>query len=145
LSFGENTGQCRKGRYGKWSYQTGSCSTSDAVALRTSRRALVLLDHDRRTPSRFRRAASAIPALAAADDHAVGWRVTPELRRLLLLALEPALAVLDPALLDACPCGRVRSLQLLEALQLLQRGEQRQQRAAPQAQVPDAFATLSRR
>ena len=30
-SFGENTGQCSgNGRYGMWSYQTGSCSTSDA-------------------------------------------------------------------------------------------------------------------
>src|SRR5581483_7546845 len=95
-------------------------------------------DHDRGhlEHSQARREADA--ALAAADDHAVRLRDVAELGLGPALALQPALAVPECAPLDAL---RTRGAGLLlEALQLVQRREQRPALSVAQPHVAVAAA-----
>ena len=85
--------------------------------------------------------AEADPALPAPDDHDVWLRRVAELRLLALAAVLPGDAVLHGAELQ--PERARRALLLLEALQLLQGGEQRP--AATVAQAHAAPAAADRR
>jgi hypothetical protein len=98
----------------------------------------ILLHDDRRHAELLQPRTENDAGLAAADHHSVGLLGETKRALFLLARLEPGLAILVRTVLDALDA--VLSLLLFEALQLLQRGQQRPRLAADQAQVPAAAA-----
>jgi hypothetical protein len=99
--------------------------------------ALVALDDDGRDTELPQPRAERDPALPAADDHDLRLLRAPELLGLAAARLEPRLAVLERAVLDALrPPGPPR---LLVALELVERGQQRPRLAVLEPQ-PSPFA-----
>ena len=91
LSLGENTGQLSGNfRYGRWSYQTGSCRHSDLYRLRHwSPGRAVLVDDDRGHAELAEPARERDAGLAAADDQHVRLLGDAQLGRLALAVLQP--------------------------------------------------------